>query len=492
MIRRFIGVAGILALSACPSSKLPRAQLLDPLTCKACHVDHFSDWAGSMHAYASDDPVFRAMNQRGQRETDGGLGSFCVQCHAPMAVHEGATTDGLNLDSVDAGLHGVTCYFCHSVDQVNGTHNDPLHLSSDLVMRGEFSDPISNSAHDSTSSDLMIRDQLASATLCGSCHDIVTGHGASIERTFAEWQNSVFSASPGGLTCNGCHMAQSTMTKPIAQVSGAPPRTFNAHTFPGVDVALTPFPSTDVQLQQIQGLLDNTIQSGVCVTQDGTNSLRVVLDNVGAGHEWPSGSSQDRRAWVEVVAFLDGGVIYQSGVVTDGGDVTALNDPDLWLIRDRMFDDAGTPVDMFWQASGVTCDQLPVLATFDQQDPRFFQTHIMKSYPGGGFLPVMPDRVTARVLIQPIGVDVLNDLVDSGDLDAGFLTAMPTHVVGRTQTLEWNRAAAAAPCCPNVSTGCGFDGTLGFVSCVTQTALNMCATKIPATASTPCAGADAG
>ena len=53
-----------------------------------------------MHAYASDDPVFRAMNERGQRETDGGLGSFCIQCHAPIAVHEGATSNGLNLDQV--------------------------------------------------------------------------------------------------------------------------------------------------------------------------------------------------------------------------------------------------------------------------------------------------------------------------------------------------------------------------------------------------------
>ena len=42
-----------------------------------------------MHAYAAEDPVFLAMNQRGQRETNGELGDFCVQCHAPVAVHVG-------------------------------------------------------------------------------------------------------------------------------------------------------------------------------------------------------------------------------------------------------------------------------------------------------------------------------------------------------------------------------------------------------------------
>ena len=53
-----------------------------------------------MHAYAADDPVFRAMNKRGQRLTNNALGSFCVNCHAPMAVHEGATKNGTDLATV--------------------------------------------------------------------------------------------------------------------------------------------------------------------------------------------------------------------------------------------------------------------------------------------------------------------------------------------------------------------------------------------------------
>ena len=43
-------------------------QLKDPATCKECHAKHYRDWSGSMHAYASDDPLFLAMNERGQRE----------------------------------------------------------------------------------------------------------------------------------------------------------------------------------------------------------------------------------------------------------------------------------------------------------------------------------------------------------------------------------------------------------------------------------------
>src|SRR5439155_1373823 len=102
-----------------PTAKLSRQELEDPSTCKTCHPAHYEEWSGSMHAYASDDPLFRAMNTRAQRENPA-TGQFCVQCHAPMAVRENLTPDGLNLDDVPAPKRGVTCYFCHSAESVDG------------------------------------------------------------------------------------------------------------------------------------------------------------------------------------------------------------------------------------------------------------------------------------------------------------------------------------------------------------------------------------
>ena len=89
-----IGSVGLSCGDDAPAYR-SRAELLDPATCAACHAKHYDEWSASMHAYASRDPVFLAMNRRGQEETSGALGSFCVNCHAPMAVREGATVDGL-------------------------------------------------------------------------------------------------------------------------------------------------------------------------------------------------------------------------------------------------------------------------------------------------------------------------------------------------------------------------------------------------------------
>ncbi|HVZ34818.1 MAG TPA: multiheme c-type cytochrome, partial [Polyangiaceae bacterium] len=160
---RSVGVFALAlwTLGGCNSSSasyLSHEELLDAQSCQQCHPKQYQDWSSSMHAHASDDPIFRAMNQRGQREA--GIGDFCVKCHAPMAVREGATVDGLNLDTVPQPLKGITCYFCHSVDGVADTHNNPLQLASDGLLRGPYADPFANPAHPSAYSILHDRDQL--------------------------------------------------------------------------------------------------------------------------------------------------------------------------------------------------------------------------------------------------------------------------------------------------------------------------------------------
>src|SRR5438309_1694353 len=110
-----------------PKPLLGEQDLLASGVCASCHPNHYREWSGSMHAYASDDPLFRALNKRMQRETGGALGSFCVQCHAPMAVKLGRTKDGLDLDTMPT-IKGVTCSFCHSVVGVDGAFNNPLEI----------------------------------------------------------------------------------------------------------------------------------------------------------------------------------------------------------------------------------------------------------------------------------------------------------------------------------------------------------------------------
>lgn len=429
-----------------------RDELMDPETCRECHADHYDEWSGSMHAYAADDPVFLAMNARGQRETAGALGSLCVSCHAPLAVREGATVDGLNLAELPQKLRGVTCYFCHDIESVSGEHNAALELSGGVTLRAAVSDPVKNSAHRSAYSPLFDRKRPESAAACGACHDIVLPSppapaAVHLERTFAEWKETIFSGKEDGklLSCNGCHMT-SIANSVIADAPGVVSRPArHVHSFPGVDLALTPFPQAEQQRALVERMLDTTLRAELCVAElPGNAVIEALLDNLSAGHRFPSGASQDRRAWVEIRAYSAGQEIYVSGSSPE------TPDPDLWLLRDGAFDLAGGEAHMFWDVASTDNDcnnatlgcTIPGPVTNDKSHPDYFITHVTRRFPKAGTIAGVPDRVTLRVFLRPIGHEVIDDLIQSGDLDPSFKAAIPTFELlpNRGQSdvaLEW-------------------------------------------------------
>ncbi len=460
-----------------PAPSFTRQELLDPASCKACHVEHYTQWSGSMHAYASDDPVFRAMNARGQRLTGGQLGDFCVKCHAPMAVHENATKDGLNLDSVPASLKGVTCFFCHTADSVQDAHNADLTLADDLTLRGPYSDPVPNTAHRAGYAPTQDGQRLESGDVCGTCHDIETGHGANIERTYKEWKTSIFSHAPVGDTCAQCHMHQSTHDEPIAQFPGVGNRRTHDHTLAAVDVALTAFPSPDpsgqaaAQKAAVVDLLAMSLQSALCVSNAGGASFRVILDNVGAGHGVPSGALQDRRMWMELMAYEGTSTepFYESGAVPDGVATTKSPDPDMWLLRDCLFDTSGNETHNFWEAADYDTNALPAKTTIDPSDPKFYVTHVIRDFPLAGAVLAghTVSRATLRIRMRPMDFDVLQDLVDSKDLDPSALAAIPTYDLA---SVTWT---------PDTAKGIYVDGRQSF-QCVTPNGLNLASQANPA------------
>jgi hypothetical protein len=441
------------AASACSNEPAPAktyaelAELYDSKNCATCHQQHYDEWSASMHAYAAEDPVFLAMNQRGQEETNGELGSLCVNCHAPLAVLTGATTDGLNLAEVPAELRGVTCYFCHNVEAVEGSHNNPLKLSNDVTMRGRFADPKANDVHRSEYSALLAGDRPESAAMCGSCHDIVLPSppapaAVHLERTFAEWKGSVFAPenapSPSAMsTCNACHLPV-VAYEPIA--NSGPKRARHSHHMAGVDGPLTPFPATDSPVRDAElaadqavkreQLLDPTVRIEICVQtlSDTESAIHVTLDNANAGHNFPSGAAQDRRAFTEVIAYRGDDVIYQTGVFGDGEVVSAENDADLWLLRDETFDADGNETHMFWNVAEIHDQTLPAQLTADPARPEYYQSHLQRRFPFArdGVISGIPERVTVRLRLVPVGLEVLDDLIGSGHLDPAVRSAMTT------------------------------------------------------------------
>ncbi|HVV83939.1 MAG TPA: multiheme c-type cytochrome [Kofleriaceae bacterium] len=415
----------VLAVGAasCARDSIDREALLDPGTCASCHPAQHAEWAGSMHAASADDPIFRALLRYGQRTTGGALGSLCVGCHAPAALAAGATTDGTDLDQVPARLRGVGCWACHSIDAVTALHNGGVERADDGVERGGIADPVDTPAHLSARTRLLAGDRVESSDACGACHDVHVGDVA-IEASYAEWAGSTF--GPTGavpVSCATCHMFGRDGV--AAALPDLPTRRLHDHGFAAIDQALLPWPGADVQAAAIARDLAPALSSKLCVVPAaGGVEVQVTLDNVQVGHAFPSGVTHSRRVWVEVEATAGEETLFASGRFAPGEPVSAAADPSLWLLGSTFLGADGQVVAFPWQAAAVDSELLPPSVTTDPLDPRFYhqRTH---SYRVSG----VPDDVTIAVHVEPVGLDQLDALIASGDLDPAVRERMPRRTL---------------------------------------------------------------
>jgi hypothetical protein len=311
-------------------------------------------------------------------------------------------------------------------------------------MRGSFDavDPgvhavAKSSFHDSLSKD--------SSLLCGSCHDVVNGDGIHIERTFDEYKKSMFSfENPANVkagsseTCQGCHMPVTRERDFIAvnpdlnSTLQSPRRSHHEHRWPAVDIALTDdFPgqaehrlATECELDVSVNITDFSFKAEPLPTF----TIKLETD---AGHAQPSGTAQDRRMWLEFIAYdAADNVIYESGTIKDGEVEDRPDRKGLVMFRDHMLDRAGNEVHMFWEAQQPSTSKL--LLPAKRPGDTVHQTAVTFTLPPGG----KPARAVMRMRMRPMGMDVLQSLVDSGDLDPKILAKVPTFTMNNSYR-EW-------------------------------------------------------
>lgn len=450
-MKRAVLTAFALALLACDSSpaddvEVPPftlAELQNPESCKDCHPKHYEQWSASMHAYSGVDPVFLAMNKRGQEETGGQLGAFCVNCHAPMAVKTGAITDFSNVESVPTHLKGVTCYFCHNAVGVGDKHvNGNVNLAMDTVMRANVRNPVEPTAHKVAGSTFHDPSTEDSARLCGTCHDIETPRGVRLEKTYEEYLASLFSDSNNPTffkSCNDCHMTrlrggrQQIAVKTGRTNGQVLARDFHEHLWPAVDVALTDWPHADAMRSAVSGCaLPSTMSAYITIerSEDVLGQFTVMMEQ-DAGHKFPSGATQDRRAWLELIAYDENlKELYRIGQVGDQDIEDPEDAPHPCILRSYAKDEKGLETHDFWEVATMDETKLMPFAA-KGSDP----TMVRHTYECGNIRPPLafadtaPAFIDMKLRIRPMGMDVLNDLVGTGHLAAEFLPKMPTFTV---------------------------------------------------------------
>ncbi|HVR74273.1 MAG TPA: multiheme c-type cytochrome [Planctomycetota bacterium] len=338
--------------------ELPEVSFQGPEACAPCHPQHYQEWRGSAHAYSAVDPIFGACNKRALKDTGGKIGSLCIGCHVPVAARLGEL--GANFDVETASRiakQGVSCEICHRMEpplEGKPIANASFELTPGNVFHGRLHNPSPSSAHEMVTSDF-----IGKSAFCGTCHDVLH-NGALLEKTYAQWSGSAHEERSD--QCQDCHMLRYSGQ---AAVGGPFREELRRHDFPAASIPLVPFPNRGRQAEQVQEFLRTAARMAVIVpdaAQAGADfELGVRVKNSGAGHNLPTGLSNERQMWIEVtVLAADGRTIFRSGQLDENGDLmdghnekSSDRDPSLVTFSDRFIDERGKEVPFFWLAARV-------------------------------------------------------------------------------------------------------------------------------------------
>jgi len=353
--------------------------LSDPSACAVCHggynaaVEPQHNWAGSMMAHASRDPLFEACLAIANQDAPDS-GDLCLRCHVPRAWLRGRSVPTGGTQVLPEDRTGVSCDLCHrlvdpiyspenpSADQAilaaltlppNDFANGMFVVDPNGTRRGPFVDATSGHA-------VLVSPFHREAALCGTCHDVSNPafekdeHGhylpnafdapsplfsshalMPIERTYSEWFYSAYN-TPGGVyapqfggnrthvaTCQDCHMRD--VTGKGCNMTAAPVRTDlplhdmtgGSTWMPGVLAAMYPGQVDAAALQdgvqRARALLQNA--ADLAAAQQETQ-LKVTVTNQ-SGHKLPTGYPEGRRMWINVRLYDGQGVLLWESAAYD-------------------------------------------------------------------------------------------------------------------------------------------------------------------------------
>jgi hypothetical protein len=201
-----------------------------------------------------------------------------------------------------------------------------------------------------------------------------------------------------------------------------------------VDVPLTEFPHAAAMRSAVEACeLQGALSSYFTVSRDPgpLGTLTVTLETQ-AGHGMPSGAAQDRRLWVELIAYdASNKELFRKGVIADQEIEETKEQPHECLFREYMLDANGQETHNFWEAASIDKTRGRLLPTTPiggnvmpgghSRDCTFRPPLTAAAFP--------PDHIDLRVRLRPMGMDVLQDLVKTGHLPAEIPARMPTFTV---------------------------------------------------------------
>jgi len=368
----------------------------DPSTCGGCHTDIYAQWQGSMHSNSFQDKLYLSMHDEASKDTNGSVDAYCTFCHTPIGTMSGEVPPTSGPQISEISKKGVQCDLCHTVTSADFT------FAPSKIKRGPFTDSIST-FHETQYSELFTK-----AEFCGMCHDVNhPENNLPLEATYTEWKASPYAAQ--GIQCQDCHMTPGpgvTKPNPGKAATGGPERPhIYTHQFVGGNATSLASPEHQkLAVDQLQAAASLSIAAPPSVAPGNNMELQVTVNNKGAGHYLPTGLTEVREMWLDVVVTdANGKTIYRSGEIGEDGAV----DSKAVMYQTLFKDKDGQPTHKPWLAVSTLSDnRIPPMGSSTEK--------YSVPVPAG---TAMPLTIKAGLRYRTASQSLVNDLMGEGAIE---------------------------------------------------------------------------
>lgn len=223
----------------------------------------------------------------------------CNGCHTPIGFMGGKFPPPRPAEKTIVN-ESVSCEVCHLTQSAQ---TDPPFNFSYLIKPGTTKYAGRQPGIESPAHKIIQNDFFRTTEFCGNCHNEKNPYGIWVKSTQLEWKEGPYAKE--GVRCQDCHMPEAPYQLALMgkTVEDARLHLFHGAHDPG----------------KVRGTIELRIQPDIRLAEPGEDIVfTVALFNQKTGHKFPTGSVEDRIAWLQVEATDAKGKVYHLNVDKKG------------------------------------------------------------------------------------------------------------------------------------------------------------------------------
>jgi len=223
----------------------------------------------------------------------------CNGCHTPIGFMGGKFPPPRPAEKTIVN-ESVSCEVCHLTQSAQ---TDPPFNFSYLIKPGMTKYAGRQPEIESPAHKIIQNDFFRTTEFCGNCHNEKNPYGIWVKSTQLEWKEGPYAKE--GVRCQDCHMPKAPYQFALM---GKTHEDARLHLFHGAH-----------DPGKVRGTIELRIQPDVRLAEPGEDIVfTVALFNQKTGHKFPTGSVEDRIAWLQVEATDAKGKVYHLNVDKKG------------------------------------------------------------------------------------------------------------------------------------------------------------------------------